>query len=308
METVNYLTSFNTFGRDAYVYVAAEKGYFRKAGLDVNITPGTGTVDVLKLIAAGRADFGAGDFSTLVITKAKEKLPVTAVAMVHQRSLAAIIALEGKGVKIPRDLVGKKIGDQPGSSNQVLFPVYAKAAGIKPSSVEFVPTAPPALPQLLVSGRVSGIGQFVVGVPLIERAAQGRKTVVLAYGEKLPFLYGNAIATSERIAEGRPDLVKKFTVALMQGLRHAVNHPEETGRILRKYQPTQDAEVASAEMSLMAPYVKPADFNGQLGAVDRRRVDQIIRMLASAEALPKGSVEADNVVDFSLVPGRGAEK
>ena len=74
---VNYLTSFSTFGRDAYVYVAQEKGFFDQAGLDVTITPGTGSVDVLKLVAGGRADFGIADFTATAITVAKEKLPVT---------------------------------------------------------------------------------------------------------------------------------------------------------------------------------------------------------------------------------------
>ena len=34
LEKVTYLTSFGTFGRDAYAYVAKEKGYFRDAGFD----------------------------------------------------------------------------------------------------------------------------------------------------------------------------------------------------------------------------------------------------------------------------------
>lgn len=31
-QKINYLTSFNTFGRDAYAYVAQEKGFFEQAG------------------------------------------------------------------------------------------------------------------------------------------------------------------------------------------------------------------------------------------------------------------------------------
>src|SRR5919201_1822952 len=60
---VSYLTSFNTFGREAYAYVALDKGYFKDAGFDVHITPGTGTVDVMKLVAGGQADYGIGDFT-----------------------------------------------------------------------------------------------------------------------------------------------------------------------------------------------------------------------------------------------------
>lgn len=299
---VNYLTSFNTFGRDAYVYVAQEMGYFEQAGLDVAITPGTGSVDVLKLVAGGRADFGIADFTATAITVAKEKLPVTTVAAVHQKSLAAIVALEGGGISKPADLVGKKIGDQPGSTNQVMFPVYAKAAGIDPAKVQFVPSAPPALPQLLAAGQVDGIGQFVIGKPLIEAAAKGRKAVVLPYGDLVPDLYGNALVTSKEIASGKADLVAKFRDALLKGLQYSIEHPDEAGRILKKYQPTQDAGVASAEIGLMAPYVKPEGFGGPAGELTQPRVEKIISTLVDAGAIPAGAVRPDDLASFGLAP------
>lgn len=297
IQHVNYLTSFNTFGRDAYVYVAQEKGYFKEAGLSVDIKPGTGTVDVMKLLASGRADFGAGDFTTALITVAKEKLPVTTVGMVQQKSLAALIALEGNGIKEPKDLEGKTVGDQPGSTNQVTFPVYAKAAGIDESKVKFVPSAPPSLPQLLAGGKVDAIGQFVVGKPLIEKAAQGKKAVVLPYGDYLPDLYGNAMMASSKIVKENPELVKKFTSAIFKGLEYSIAHPEETGEILRKYQPTQSAEVAAEEVREMAPYV--AVEGTAIGAVDRARVEANIKLLVEAGAIPAG-LTPEQVVDFDV--------
>ncbi|MDX8030057.1 ABC transporter substrate-binding protein [Lentzea sp. BCCO 10_0856] len=299
---VSYLTSFSTFGRDAYAYVAQEKGFFEQAGLDVTITPGTGSVDVLKLVAGGRADFGIADFTATAITIAKEKLPVTTVAAIHQRSLAAIVALEGSGISKPADLVGKKIGDQPGSTNQVMFPVYAKAAGIDPAKVQFVPSAPPALPQLLAAGQVDGIGQFVVGKPLIEAAAKGRKAVVLPYGDLVPDLYGNALVTSKEIAANKADLVPKFRDALLKGLEYAIEHPDELGRILKKHQPAQDAGVASAEAGLMASYVKPSGFSGPTGELTQPRVEKIISTLVDAGAIPAGSVRPDDLASFGLAP------
>ncbi|MBB5800944.1 NitT/TauT family transport system substrate-binding protein [Saccharothrix ecbatanensis] len=302
LDKVAYLTSFSTFGRDAYAYVALEKGYFAEAGLDVTITPGTGSVDVLKLVASGRADFGIADFTATAITVAKEKLPVTAVAAIHQRSLAAIVSLEGNGISKPADLVGKKIGDQPGSTNQVMFPVYAKAAGIDPAKVEFVPSAPPSLPQLLAAGQVDGIGQFVVGKPLIEAAVKGRKVVVLPYGDLVPDLYGNALVTSKELAADDPERVRRFTGALLKGLAYSIEHPDELGRILKKHQPTQDAGVAGAEVTLMGPYVKPSGFGGPVGELTEARVEKIIGTLVDAGAVPDGSVKPGDVVSFGLVP------
>lgn len=145
--SITYLTSFGTFGRDAYVHVAEEKGFFDEVNLDVTIEPGTGSVDVMKLIAGGTADFGAADFSAVVTTVANEQLPVTTVAVTHQRSLAAIVSLDGYGITEPADLEGKTIGDQPGSTNQVIFPTYAEAAGVDAGAVDFVP---PRLPSFYI--------------------------------------------------------------------------------------------------------------------------------------------------------------
>jgi len=302
-DQVDYLTSFNAFGRDAYAYVAQEKGFFAEAGIDVTITPGTGSVDVLKLVAGGRADFGIADFTATAITVAKEKLPVTTVAAIQQRSMAAIVALEGGGITKPADLVGKKIGDQPGSTNQVMFPVYAKAAGIDPAQVQFVPSAPPALPQLLAAGQVDGIGQFVVGKPLIEAAAKGRKAVVLPYGDLVPDLYGNALVTSKDTAAQKPELVKRFSAALLKGLTYSVEHPDELGQILEKHQPTQDPAVASAEVTLMAPYVRPAGFTGPVGELTDDRVEKVLATLRGAGAIPDG-VRAADVATAGLAPQR----
>ena len=304
LEKVNYLTSFNTFGREAYAYVALEKGYFKDAGFDVTITPGSGTVDVLKLVAGGQADYGIGDFTATVITLAGQKLPVTTVGMIHQRSLAAIVALEGGKINKPEDLIDKKIGDQPGSTNTVMFPVYAKAAKIPADRTKFVPSPPPSLPQLLAAGTVDGIGQFVVGVPLVEKAdPKKRKAIVLPYGEKLPDLYGNAIITRTDLAKDHPDQVKRFTGALLKGLQDTIDDPAAAAAILKKYVPKTDLDVATAELNLMKPYVKPAGFNGSLGEVDEARVEKVIKLLEEADQVkPAGSMKPSDVVSLNLAP------
>jgi NitT/TauT family transport system substrate-binding protein len=299
---VTYLTSFSTFGRDAYAFVAQEKGFFTEAGFDVTITPGTGTVDTLKLVAGRRAHFGVADLTGTMITMAKEDLAVTAVAAVHQRTVAAIVALDGGGIAGPADLPGKRVGDPAGSTVGLMFPVYAKAAGIDPATVRFVPSAPPALPQLLVSGKVDALGQVVVGRPLIEAAAKGRGAVVLPYGDVLPDLYGNVLVTSRELADRDPELVRRFRDALFAALRYSIEHPDEAGRILRKYHPTQNAEVAAEEMRLQAEYTRPDGFTGPLGEIQENRVASSIDLLVEADAIPAGSLTAPDVVDFDLVP------
>lgn len=295
-DSVTYLTSFNTFGRDAFVYVAEEQGYFDEAGIEVTIEPGTGSVDVMKHVASGSADFGAADFSSVVVTVANEDLPVMSVAAIHQQTLAAIISLDGHGIAKPADLEGKSIGDQPGSTNQVIFPTYAEAAGIDADAVKFVPSAPPSLPQLLGSHQVDAIGQFVVGEPLIESVAQGKDVVVLPYGDLLPELYGNVLVTSTKLAEEDPELVARFSRALLKGLEFSIENPEETGRILVKFQPTQNPKVATAEVDAMARYV--TGDGGTVGSMDPERVRAVIEIMGSSL---KSGVSPERLVAFDVM-------
>lgn len=300
-KSVTYLTAFNAFGRESHAFVALEKGYFKEAGLDVTIQLGTGSVDVMKLLASGSADYGVVDFTAATITIANQSLPVTAVAAIAQRTLSAIITLEGKGIERPSDLAGKSIGDQPGSTVSVSFRAYAEAAGIDPGSVQFVPAPPPALPQLLASGRVDAIGQFVVGKPLIAAVANGRNVIVLPYGDLLPALYGTVLMTSTKLARTDPEQVKRFSGALMRGLSYAAKHPAEAAQILAKYQPTQNTGVAQREVELLAPYVGTGD---EVGSIDRKRVAQSIEILASAITKP---VTPEDIVSFDLVPGSSGQ-
>ena len=293
---VTYLTSFNTFGRDSYAYVAEEQGCFADAGFNVDIQPGTGTVDVLKLVASGQSDFGVGDFQAAALTIANEGLPVTIVSAIHDKSLAAIATAEGYGIEEPKDLEGKKIADQPGSVNEVLFPVYAEAAGIDASQVEFVPAQPPALPQLLASHNVDAIGQFVVAGGLI-KGATGADAVFLPFSDYLEDLYGNALFVGNDTLDSDPEMVQRFNEALHCGLQYTIENPEEAGKILQKFQPTQDAAVATGEIVAMEPYVGDASKNGKL---DEARVDSVLQLLHERGAITDEPV-AEDIVSFDVV-------
>lgn len=252
---VDYATSFGNFGRDAYIYVAIEKGYMRDAGFDVNVTPGTGSVDNIKLVAAGRLDYSPVDIGALVVTRANERLPTKVVSVVHQNTMSAILSLQESGLQRPQDLIGKTLADSPASTVRVLFPLYAKKAGIDPSRVTWRDAAPPALPALLASKQVDGIGQFVVGRPLIAAAA-GKPVTALRYSDHLPGLLGIGIVASDTKIRSRPGEVQRFVRAINRGLKYAIDNPVEAARILKKYQPLVNEAVAARELKTMKFFVE----------------------------------------------------
>ena len=84
---------------------------------------------VLWAIVAGNAQFTPLDLTGLLLA-AGGKQPITgftAVAGIQQRTMAAIISLQGNGINTPKDLEGKTLTDSPSSVVRNLFPTYAKA-------------------------------------------------------------------------------------------------------------------------------------------------------------------------------------
>jgi NitT/TauT family transport system substrate-binding protein len=170
--------------------------------------------------------------------------------------MSAILSLQETGLRRPQDLVGKTLADSPASTVRVLFPLYAKKAGIDVSKVSWRDAAPPALPALLAAKQVDGIGQFSVGVPLVSRAAGGKKIRTFKYSKVLPGLLGIGIVASDEKIRTSPGEVRAFTRALLRGLRYAIDNPGEAGTILRKHQPLADPVVAAQELRIMKFFVQ----------------------------------------------------
>jgi NitT/TauT family transport system substrate-binding protein len=299
---LNYATSFGDFGRDAYAYVALDKGYFKQAGFSVSITAGNGSEDNMKLIAAGKINYAPVDFSAAVVARANEGLPVKIVSLVHQRTLSAEFAVAGGSIKTAKDLAGKKIGDFPGSTTEVMFPLFAKKIGINPKSVTFVPANPQAEPALLAAGKLDAVGQFTVGVPLYQ-AVTKKKILAFSYAKYFPDLMGIGIATSDSTIAKDPAQVKAFVAALNKGLAYSIAHPDEAGEIIHKYVPLTDPKIAAAELRIMKRYVvSPQTAAHGIGYIDPTRVAETIAIV-NAGFHPKRHLKVSDVYAPGFVGG-----
>jgi NitT/TauT family transport system substrate-binding protein len=91
---------------------------------------------------------------------------------------------------------------------------------------------------------------------------------------------------------------------LMRGLEYAVEHPEEAGELLVAADPTQDAELAAAELTLMAPYVLPVAGN-PVGVLHPDRVTRAASLLQSTGAMPgtSGLAYEQDIIAWQFVPG-----
>jgi NitT/TauT family transport system substrate-binding protein len=301
VEPVRVLTGLGFQGREAYLDLAAENGWFTEAGLQVELLPGEGTGQNLTLLESGQCEFATLDISAAIIEYATgEFTGFTLTSVLHELNLSCVIALASSGITTPRDLEGKTIAVIPGGINTVAFPALGQLAGFNPDLVEQVALPPPSFGAALAEGRVDAIMQFVVGRHTIEQATGGQDLVVMSYSDWLPDMYGSGIATTVELARTRPDLVRRFNQAALRGLEHAVANPQQAGEIFAARHEGQDPVAAAAEVQALAPYVRPTTTERlQLGELSQIRLAQNIALLEGLGAIPAGITPAD-VATFGL--------
>ncbi|MBD3182178.1 GGDEF domain-containing protein, partial [Candidatus Poribacteria bacterium] len=113
-------------------YAALEKGYYRDAGLKVNIAEG-GIFDTVEKVVSSEAEYGASN-SEIVIHRLEGK-PVVVLAVIFQHSAHVLMAIEGSGINSPQDLFDKKIWIPSRVRNAELFAMIANE-GVSLSQIE----------------------------------------------------------------------------------------------------------------------------------------------------------------------------
>ncbi|MEV0909713.1 ABC transporter substrate-binding protein [Streptomyces hokutonensis] len=305
-DQLTYVTAFGAAGRDAFAWVAEQKGYFRQAGIDVKIELGKAAGENLKALASGKAQFTSLDLTGAMISAGAKNSTAyrdfRAVLAIHQRTLVSIMAMQGSGISTPKDLTGKKIAAAANSVNQLLFPGYAKLAGIDTAGIHWIAVQPVQLGPALASGKADALSTFLIGRPTIEKAtvqARSKHVVVFPYSTYLPDLFGNATVTTASLAAKQPDLVKRFRTALLKGLKYTIQHPDEAGKLLHAKHPETDAAAATQEIKLMTPAVT-AEGTANIGVITEARMQGALTSLEKAGVIQPGMTPQD-VVDFAAM-------
>jgi NitT/TauT family transport system substrate-binding protein len=280
LDKVILITDFGYNGRHAYFFEALDRGYYRDAGLEVKIVRGQGSIDAIRQVGAGNATFGFADAGILILARANDQIPVKLVAAVYRKPPQAIFCREDSGLRKPKDLDGNAIADVAGSSEQRLFPAFAKAAGIDAPTVRWVVANSDSLPGLLATNKVPCIGQYTVGEALLQSQLGPAKPVRFAYADAGLGYYSNGIVATAATIASKPDLVHRFVEATVRGMKDAFADPTAAGAIMHKLVPQVDATIAKKETEAVAEL---AQIPGQpLGEIDPARIDATLDVVKGA--------------------------
>lgn len=266
----------------APVLIAKEKGYFREAGLDVEIIAPADPNDPPKLVAAGKADL-ALTYQPQLHIQVAEGLPLVRVGTLVATPLNTLLVLEDGPIKSIADLKGRRVGYSVGGFEDALLGTMLERHGLSLKDVTLVNVNFSLSPALL-SGQVDAVIGAYRNFELNQLDIEGRKGRAFYVEEEGVPAYDELIFVARR--DG-PDVtrVRGFLDAVERGVQYLVNHADEAYALVAAANPDLKDELNKRAWRDTIPRfaLRPA-------ALDRARYARFARFLAARglikEALP----------------------
>ena len=248
-EKVNLRLNWVVAGNHAPFYLAQQKGYWTRCGLDVTMTPGTGSGATAQLVANGSQEFGLTDAVSITAARARG-LPVRSIGAVYQTNPSSIVSKKSAGITKLQDVAGKTWGAVPSGSPYLLLKALFKKNNITTVKEADVPA--PGIAQLK-TGQVDFITFFGNEAANVDPDADSTLNVVWFkdYGQDI---YGLALATNDDYLKSHPRQVACFRQGVIDGFKEARANPDEALQALYE----------GAPLTKNAPKVQAALLKGAL--------------------------------------------
>ena len=284
-EKINFVLDWTPNTNHSGVYVAKELGYFRDAGMEVEIIqPPEG--GALPLVAAGKAEFCVSFQEEIAAAlTSNSPLDVVAVGTILQHNTSGIISLKEDNILSPKGMADKVYAtwDTP-IEKAILKQVITKDGG-NYDKVKMIPST--------VTDVISALQSDVDAVWIyygwdgVATELKGLETNFFTFKDIEPVLdfYTPVIAASQGYLKANGETAQKFLAAAAKGYEYAIANPEEAAKILVKHAPEIDLDLAVASQKYLANQYK-AEVE-QWGYIDQKRWDNFYTWMYDNQLIPK---------------------
>jgi len=271
-------------------YAAKEQGYYKEAGLEVDILEATPTTDPIKNVLKGKAQYGVGT-SSLLLEYAKGK-PVVVLAVVFQQSPYELHA--SPEIHSLKELIGKRIMIEPQSEE---IYAYLQKEGIALGQIKFIPHS--FNPDDLIKGKTEAMSGYISNEPYYFKSKNYLFQTFTPRSAGIDF-YGDNLFTTQNEILNHPQRVQAFKEASMRGWKYAKEHRDEVIElILKKYNRQMNRDHLLYESDQMIPLLQPDLI--EIGYMNPARWKHIADTYVSLGLIPK-KISLDNFMYHAPEP------
>ncbi|MFC3000049.1 ABC transporter substrate-binding protein [Falsiroseomonas tokyonensis] len=267
--------------------LAEDRGIFRREQLAVRMDRGFGSGDALVKVGSGAYDIGFADFSGAVKFNAEN--PNSRLVMLYpvfDRTAAAIVTMRGRGIEKPQDVAGKSLGAPEGEGSRLLFPAFAKVAGIDTSRVRWTSMAANLRDTMLRTGQVDAVTGFLFTVHfnLVGLGIPEDNILSWPYAEHGLDLYGSGVFVRAEWLERNQEVAARFVKASIEGLKLLLNDIPGGMAALKRREPLFDEALEARRFAMTRDrsIITPNSRANGMGYLDMARAQQLVQVNAEA--------------------------
>ena len=216
----------------APVYIAIEKGYFKKEGLDVTLQEYNTGKEALNAVIKGKTDMSNSAETPIMLAAMRgEKIYVIATLIDTDKDVV-IVARKDRGIQRPTDLKGKKIGVSVGTNGEFFMDTFLISHRILRDEVKVVNLNPKEMFDALTEGKVDAVSTWNPHVIRLQKEL-GAKGITF-YGEGIYTETFN-ISAMQDFVHKNPETIKRVLRSLIRAVEFIRENPDESRRIISNY-------------------------------------------------------------------------
>ena len=269
----------------ALVHLAHAKRYFNEQGLNVTLLPVATGIVAIETVLRGEADVALTSETPFIIAVLEKKDIHLLARTYRSRTFVSMVARRDRGIESAHDLAGKRIGIVPGRPADYFSEFYLALQGIDPAQFTRVSLVEELAETALINGDVDAVATWH---PYSTRLIARLGPRALVFNDPAMYQVRFDLVARQEFAAARPEVARRFLVALQTALDFLRGDPEEARRLVAPL--THEAAELSAEMWRASDYTLTLD-ESLLSALEDEARWTLAKKAKSQASLP-------NFLDF----------
>ncbi|MEN8169256.1 MAG: ABC transporter substrate-binding protein [Pseudomonadota bacterium] len=231
-------------------YAAKELGYYKEAGLNVEIIEAQPGASATEIVLQGEAEYGVGNSGLMLSKNAGASLIVLAV--IFQHSPFILLTKQQNSTDSIHDLTNKHLMIEPLADEIV---AYLNHEGLPLDKFSVIQRKHRI--DDFISGKVDAMSAYTTTEPFALKQLGIKFNAYSPRSVGIDF-YGDNLFTTADELKHQPERVREFREASLQGWRYAMEHPAEIiDLILNKYTTRNSREFLEFEAAQMHKLMHP---------------------------------------------------
>ena len=273
LETIHLQLQWYDQFQFAGYYIAKEKGFYEKAGLDVHLRPFSAKTNVVHEVLSNEAQYGIGRSSLILNHSKKEK--VIALAAIFQTSPMVLLSLKNKALKDVKE--GKHTVFMAGDiAKSAEFKLMILNEAIKLNQIKIIENSGNI--EDLINHKTDFMLAYISNEPYLLEQRGIPYNIIFPKDQGVNF-YSDILFTSPKEIKSHPRRVQKFLEASLKGWEYAfANIPEAVEIIYHHYNSqnkSKEALLFEAKQLKKLAYDKS---NTHIGEINPKKFQQIYNL------------------------------